>query len=275
MFRAIIMPILFVIFSVNHAAGQTHLQKAGALLDLIEYPSTLMSLQSEIAGMVKNGQIPEGSSMALRWNAAAEQHFDGKRMVLKVTAGLAASMSEADLDGLIELYSTDFAKKISALEFKMQNEGSSADQEQKGKELVASLSETNPERLRQYIAMIETIGGLDSYVALALNIQQAILIGASLNGLINPPLSEAQISDIITASYEEIRREVSIGFLSTSAYTYQSLSDEEIAAYLDLAAEPLIVRLYSLLVRYESEVITAEFAAFTAKLGETPEQQEL
>jgi hypothetical protein len=275
MLRAVMLPILFMLFSVNFATGQTHLQKTGALLDLIEYSSSLTSIQPEIAGMVKNGQIPAGSSMALRWSAAVEQHFDAAKMLEQVTAELAAALSEADLDGVTVLYSSDFAKKISALEHKMQTESTSDDRRQKGEELAASLTDTNPDRLQQYFGLIDTIGGVDTIVAMALNIQHAFLTGASLNGLMNPPMDEAQILNVVAANHEGVRQAIFKSLLSSSAYNYQSLSDEKMAAYVDLLADPLVLRLYDLLWQISGDVVTAEFVAFTAKLGETPEQQEL
>ncbi|GEM_PF-2986971 len=269
---------LFILFAFGNstpASAQADRDRVLKLLDLVEFTDSLADVQSGVIDMVRNGQIEAGSDYALRWEAAAQSHFDQTVILDATVEQLGMAVTNAELDALIAIYSTEFAIRISKLELQVQLETKTEQRLAEGAEIAKSLGQSNPARLESYMRMLDIIGAVDAGVSTIMNMQHSFLTGASASGLTDIPLSQEQILAFIGAQTEEIRALVSDHVIATTAFTYRSLSDRDMVAYVDLLSTPDVVRFYTLLNRISGEIMADEFGRFAVAIGEQPAQQEL
>jgi len=257
------------------APAQTSPEKAAQLLSLIGFDETFDDLRDDVSEMARDGTIPAGTPLASVWPVAAAQHFDSDRMRASTVKRLARLMSDDEIDNLLEVFSTDFAVKITAIEEREQNALPFEQTIEKGGVIVAALSKDAPARLQQYFDMIEVVGVLDSTVSLVMNMQYAFLSGASLTGMLPVPMTDAQIVAGISAQEPQLRRDVLNNIVTISAYIYRDLSDEDVAEYIGVLSIPEVTRMYLLLGQVTGDVMSREFARFSLKLGKVAPQSEL
>ncbi|MFT5005926.1 MAG: hypothetical protein ACI861_001787 [Paracoccaceae bacterium] len=265
--------ILIALPFVTYA--QTHVQKLDQLLDLIEYSEIFDDVRPSVLGLLETGQVPKESLLGIKWKAATAEHFDDAQMREKVEAELLVALPEADLDILIPIFSDDFARRISKLELNAQNEGTPEFRTAKGAEIALELANANPDRMELYFTMMETLGMVDQGVSIVMNVQYALLSGASANNILPALMTDAEILQQIGSFEPQIRSYMFDSILGFTAFTYQSLSDDEVAKYIDILNRLEVSRFYSILGQVAGDVLTAEFAAFAAKLGQLPDQRDL
>ena len=101
-----------------------------------------------------------------------------------------------------------------------------------GTEILAALIANEDPRLDQLSQLIEALAAVETGLAMATNLNHAVLSGMAASGRLPYSLSDAQISALVEGQRGMMRGAIQEQLFVSLAYTYQTLNDADMDAYI-------------------------------------------
>jgi len=188
-----------------------------------------------------------------RWENQVDRIYDTARMRREMEREVAARMSRAETDAVLQFFESDLGRRIVGLELSAREALLDPDVEEAAEEAAAELEASGDPRFELLRAFVEANDLVEMNVVGALNSNWAFYQGLDAGGAFDGELTEDQMLADVWEQEEEIRDETRDWVYSYLGLAYRPLSDDDLAAYTALSETP------------EGRALnTALFAAFDA-----------
>lgn len=208
-----------------------------------------------------------------QYTALAERVFDPEFMLNRAIDIMAAGMPEELVQHGIDFYASDLGQRLVEVE----NRSHVTPDEERyeiGEEVLTGLMENNRERVEDYSAMMEAIGGIEASLRAVTEVQVRYLLAAIGAGTIELDYSEEELRQLVAEQEPEMRRNLAVYSMLGAAFTYRDISDEDVRAYRDALEAPEMRQVYELLNAIQFEVMAERYEALAGELaGLSPEQE--
>ncbi len=208
------------------------------------------------------------------WVRLARTIFDPDEMIERAVDMMAAVMPDDLVDHGADFYASDLGQRIVAVE----NAAHMTPEEQKYPEaerILGELSRTNSPRIAWFNAMTVAIGGVDSSVRSLIEVQVRYLLASMAAGSAGIEMSEEDLRGLFRAQIPEIRKEVQLYSLLSSAYAYRDISDADIEAYVAALEHPKMRQVYEILNAIQFEVMAERYEELAGALAQLSPQQDI
>lgn len=244
-----------------------------AFLETTGFDVAITSLQQDaMSGPGMSGQ--EANDFGSQYVKLAEQVFDPDLMLNRAIDMMAAVMSDEQVAHGADFYASDLGQRLVAVE----NESHMAPLDERraeGAAIVADLAENNPERLEDFQAMMDAIGGVDASVRAIVEVQIRYLLAAMAAGTVDFEFSEAELRAIMAEQEPNMRAEIGRNSIIGAAYTYRDVSDEDIAAYRAALEAPMMREVYEALNAIQYQVMAERYEVLAGRLAGLAPQTDL
>ena len=244
-----------------------------AFLETTGFDVAITALQQEaMSGPGMSGV--EADDFGSQYVKLAEKVFDPDLMLNRAVDMMQAVMPDDLVGHGAAFYASDLGQEL----VEMENASHMADAEARqaeGEAVAAELAKSNPGRLEDYQAMMDAIGGVDAGVRAILEVQIRYLMSAMAAGSIELDFSEAELRGILNEQAPAIREDIARSSIIGAAYTYQSLTDDQVKAYRAALEDPQMQQVYEILNAVQYEVMAERYEALAARLDELSPQQDI
>jgi hypothetical protein len=178
------------------------------------------------------------------------------------------------LDYGLDFYSSDLGQRLVTAE----NEAQAISDEERhaaGEQILTGLMQDNPDRVEDYRAMMEAIGGVEAGLRAVTEIQVRYLLAAMAAGSVEIEMSEEELRAAIAEQAPQMRENLAIYSLLSAAFTYRDMSDEDVQAYRAALEEAEMRQIYEILNGIQYEVMAGRYEVLAAGLADLTPQQEL
>ena len=269
---ALILAAVWILGAVS-AARAAERDVYRAFLETTGFDVAIIALQQEaMSGPGMSGQ--EADDFGSQYVALAEEVFDPELMLERAIDMMAAVMPDALVAHGAGFYASDLGQRLVEVE----NASHMANAEERrasGEAIVTDLGENNPERLEDYQAMMDAIGGVEASVRAILEVQIRYLLAAMAAGTIDLVFSEAELRAIMADQASAMKNEIAVNAILGAAYTYRDVSDDDIRAYRAALEEPMMRQVYEALNAIQYQVMAERYEALAGKLAGLSPQMEL
>ena len=198
------------------------------------------------------------------WKAASADAFAGPKMLAAIEARMEGKLSAEQLAELYKFYSSDFGRKMSAVE--VAAVGQDEEIATQGAELFAQLPQKDPERLALYQQIID---GLDSYTvgeSISLNVGYGVISG--MMAAAKQPATNDQIKAILDQGRADMRQEIEEQINFSTAWTYRDVSLDDLKTYAAFLETPAAKAYYGGMITAMDAAFAEEAKEFGNKLFE-------
>lgn len=214
-------------------AAQPDVDAQAALFAALGLPDMLDIMRDE--GIAYGGEIATdllGGPASADWTATVADIYDVDRMRAAAAATLATTLDGADVDAMLDFFTSDLGTEIIGLETSARRAllDDAVDLAAKDAAALARAEETARAALvGDYIATNDLI---DTNVVGAMNANYAFYMGLQDGGAFGSDLTEDQILSDVYAQEPEIRATTTDWVYGFLMLAYQPLSDAELQAYI-------------------------------------------
>ena len=244
-----------------------------AFLETTGFDVAITSLQQDaMSGPGMSGQ--EANDFGSQYVALAEEIFDPDVMLERAIDMMAAVLPDELVAHGADFYASELGQRLVAVE----NEShmtSLDDRRASGEAIVADLTETNPDRLEDFQAMMDAIGGVDASVRAITEVQIRYLLAAMAAGTIDLEFSEAELRAIMAEQASAMKSEIAVNSIVGAAYTYREMSDDDIRAYREALEDPNMQQVYEALNAIQYQVMAERYEVLAKELAGLAPQMEL
>lgn len=208
------------------------------------------------------------------WSSMAAIVFDQKIMHDMALDMLDSTLSEELLTHATDFYASDLGKRLVEVE----NAAHMADDETKaedGAALLARYEEENPKRLQILEDLNGAVDSGDNGVRAIQEIQVRFLMAASNAGVLDYVIDEGALRAALREDAAELRASIEAASMATSAHTYQSLSNEDLADYVTALRAPEMQSVYELMNAIQHEVMANRFELLAVRMAALRTGEEL
>jgi len=196
------------------------------------------------------------------WRKAALAAFDGGIVVDQLVGYFQSNYSFDDFTEAALFFDSPLGRAMTQVENAaiLLDDLERVDQE--GAVILNQLLAENPTRMLQYRRMIEESGYLDAALASTLSINLAALNGMQTSGLLPFEMSEADMLALLDEQRDSISAELTRAMYIQVAFTYSSITDEDMVAYVDFLTGPAGLGFYNAMDVAASAVLIGRARAF-------------
>lgn len=243
-----------------------------AFLEVTGFDVAIASIQQgAINGPALTGEDP--GQFGRQWQTLAQEVFNPDEMVDEAVAMIAAIMPSDLLAHGADFYGSSLGQRLVAVE----NESHVADDDARygeGEELVRVLLEDQSIRVSLFREMSKAIGSTETAIRSIVEIQVRYLMAANAAGANDFDISEEDLRLMLMEQAGQMRQSIEVNSLISNAYTYQSLSDEDLIDYLSALQDPRMGQVYEILNAIQYEIMASRYETLASRLDElTPEQE--
>ena len=272
-FGALTLALVLVSMLSGAAARAAEREVYRAFLETTGFDVAITSLQQDaMSGPGMSGQ--EANDFGSQYVALAEKVFDPDLMLNRAIDMMAAVMPDALVQHGADFYASDLGQRLVAVE-NASHMASADERRAEGEALVRELAQSNPDRLEDYQAMMDSIGGVDASVRAIVEVQIRYLLAAMAAGTVDFEFSEAELRAIMAEQEPAMKTEIARNSIIGAAYTYRDMSDADIAAYRDALENPTMQQVYEALNAIQYQVMAERYEVLAGKVAGLAPQTEL
>ncbi|MBS0122527.1 DUF2059 domain-containing protein [Thetidibacter halocola] len=171
-----------------------------------------------------------------QWTAILDRIYDTGRMEALVRARFDASLTGTDIAPLSDFFTTETGQEIVALELGARQAMIDSATEEAARQTFRERENQDGTRMEQVTAFVEANDLIETNVAGALNASYRFYAGLVEGGGLE--MSESEILADVWSQEEDTRGDTREWLFAYLLMAYEPLSDDQMAAYLDLARSP-------------------------------------
>ncbi|MCB1357066.1 MAG: hypothetical protein KDK53_11415 [Maritimibacter sp.] len=272
-FGALTVALVLVATLSGAAARAAEREVYRAFLETTGFDVAITSLQQDaMSGPGMSGQ--EANEFGSQYVALAEKVFDPDLMLNRAIDMMAAVMPDALVQHGADFYASDLGQRLVAVE-NASHMAPSEERRTEGEAIVRDLARSNPDRLADYQAMMDSIGGVDASVRSIVEVQIRYLLAAMAAGTVDFEFSEAELRAIMAEQEPAMKTEIARNSIIGAAYTYRDMSDEDMRAYREALEDPMMQQVYEALNAIQYQVMAERYEVLAGQIAGLAPQTEL
>lgn len=217
----------------------------------------------------------EADDFGTQWTGLVEKVFDTELMHDMAIDILEETLDDELLDHAVDFYTSDLGSRLVVVENRSHLEEDDAYKNESGESIVAGLVKIGSPRVEELKRLNAATGSEDASIHAIQEVQVRFLMAAASAGVIELPMDEEDLREVLRSQEGEMRRNMQLSGLASSAYTYQSFSDEDITAYADALEDPRMQKVYALMNAVQFEIMADRYEAVAAGMRDLQPSQEL
>ena len=265
---------LLVLWATVAQAQAADRDKLQAFLQVTGFDVALdsIALSAESAPMMLGLEADEfGQS----WSRTAEQVFAPQVMHDMALDMLEQTLSDDLLAHAAGFYASDLGQRLVAVENASHMVEDDEAKRKEGEALLAGYGTGEGTRTQLLSDLNDAVDSGESGVRAIQELQFRFLMAASHAGVLDSELDEGALRAVLNEGAEELLQSLRESSMASAAYTYQSISDTDLRAYLDALRHPDMQRVYQLMNAIQHEVTADRFEALAARMAGMQRAQEL
>ena len=219
------------------------------------------------------GDLDLSIDQADAWRKAAMEAFDGGTVINQLITYFQAEHSIEDFSEAAIFFDSPLGRTMTAVENAAIHADNLQDVDAESTAILNRLMLDNTTRLKLYQRMIDESGYLDAALASTLSINLAALNGMQASGLLPYEMSEGDMLALLDQQQDSIAANLEQAMYLQVAYTYDSISDSDMTAYVEFLTSPPGIAFYQSMDVAAREVLITRARAFgelfAALLGES------
>lgn len=217
----------------------------------------------------------EANDFGSEWTRLVDEVFDVDLMHDMALEILGATLEPELLDHAVAFYASDLGMRLVQAENASHMMEDDALKTEMGEQIAAGLVRIGSPRLEEINRLNAATGSEDSSVRAIQEVQVRFLMAAAGAGIIDLQLEEPDLRALLGTQEGELRLSLKASALSSSAYTYQAFSDDEITAYADALEHPDMGRVYELMNAVQFEIMANRYEAVAQRMSRLRPSQDL
>ena len=226
----------------------------------------LGGLDSAFEALARNlSTEPDGSDKPEAYLRAVRRHFDPEALLAEVTAGAEGRLAPEYYDALEGWYRSVPGRRFTAAEVASQDLPP-YQKEAEAEDLLAGLGERREARLALIERMNEAMLGVDTAVAISLNIAYAMTRAAQAAPDAPQGLKDADVLALARSMEPMMRAEARRLFVLDAVHAYRTFSDPELEVYVSFLETKPARALHAATLDAADAALTARSRAFAEEL---------
>lgn len=270
-FRQAVLPcllalcaIIMLAFPVQAAADR---EKIEEFLAITGFDIALESIRlSAEAAPVMLGL--EAEDFGSEWSQLTTTVFDPDVMHDLAVDILAQTLTPSLLTHANDFYTSELGQQIVEAENRSHMIEDDAAKSEAGDMIVAGLVRIGSQRIVDLKRMSAAVDSTGASVRAIQEIQFRFLMAAAGAGVIELRMDAEDLRGLLAMQEGDLRMSIQAAALSGAAYTYQSFSDSDVAAYADALEHPDMKEVYALMNAVQYEVMANRFEALAAAMAD-------
>lgn len=217
----------------------------------------------------------EADDFGLQWTTLVDEVFDPNLMHDMAVDILSETLDDDLLVHAVEFYTSGLGQRLVVAENASHMKEDEELKRESGQAIVAGLVQIGSPRLEELKRLNAAVGSEDASVHAIHEVQVRFLMAAATAGVIELQMDEADLRESLKRQEGELRRSMQINGLASSAYTYQSFSDDEISAYADALEDPKMQEVYALMNAVQFEIMANRYEEIALSMSQLRPSQEL
>lgn len=253
------------------AADRAQLEE---FLDVTGFDVALESIQLS-AGSAPQMLGIEKDDFGSEWTRLVREVFDADLMHNMAVDILAQTLSDDLLTHAADFYASDLGARLVQAENASHMLEEGGVKSESGAQIIAGLKGINSPRLDILHRMNRASDAGNSSVRALQEVQIRFMLAAAGAGVIELRMDEADLRAFMATQEDMLREALEKASLASAAYTYQSFSDAEVAAYADALTHPKMRDVYALMNAVQFEIMANRFEAVANRLQDMRPSQDL
>ncbi len=209
------------------------------------------------------------------WTRISGEVFDVPLMHDLALDILEETLSDGLLIHAADFYASDLGQRLVEVENASHMHEDDEANRHEGRALVGQwVQEANP-RLEIIKRMNAAVDSTSSGARAFQEIQFRFLIAASAAGVLELRVDPDELRDLLARDEDRVRLAMQESGLASAAYTYKSLSDDDLIAYAEALEHPKMKEVYVLMNAVQYEIMANRFEVLAARMADLQPGQEL
>lgn len=217
----------------------------------------------------------EADDFGVQWTTLVADIFDAQTMHDMAIDILSQTLEDDLMVQAVDFYTSDLGARLLVVENASHMKEDEALKAESGEAIVAGLVRIGSPRLEELKRLNAAVGSEDASIHAIQEVQVRFLMAAAAAGVIELRMDEADLRENLKRQEGEMRRNMKVNSLSSSAYTYQSFSDDEISAYADALEHPKMQKVYALMNAVQFEIMADRYEQMALAMSKLRPTQEL
>ncbi len=247
-----------MVASARSDAGQRDLVKESGL-DLV-----FQDLAGQIKQAAAQPEISSNAKLKSAWIRAADEVIKPGQLEATMRAEFATTLDDDERTAIYQFLDSPFGQRVVQLERQSMQPSLRPTMLSKGKKLVSSMSER---RAALLAGVLNSSGGRQTSVAIAMNVMIAMLKGMKLGGFFPDSVDDETLNRIIVQQKPKIEAMVDDQLPAVLAFMYHKLTDQELDRYLKFLSSKASTSRNDKIVLALERVMSAAVAAFGVRVA--------
>lgn len=275
--RLIIAPFVMAFIALIAFANPLRAADRGALERFLEVTGFDVALDSI---RLSANSAPEmlglqTEDFGSEWSRLVGDVFDTELMHDMALDILAETLSDDLLDHAASFYASDLGTRLVNVENKAHMTEDDGLKAESGAAIIAGLEQIDSPRL-ETLRRLNVASDVEEISVRAIQeVQIRFLLAAAGAGVIELQMEEPDLREVMRAQADDLGAQIAANALANAAYTYQSFSDDDLAAYADALEHPKMQQVYTLMNAVQYEIMANRFEAVAARLAAMQPSQDI
>lgn len=215
------------------------------------------------------------SDFGTTWTQTAEQVFDTARMRAMALDILEQTLEDDLLTHAAAFYASPLGQRLVDVENASHMVEDDAAKQEEGEALIADWVSEGSDRVALLTKLNTSVDSAGVAVRAVQEVQVRFLMAASYAGVLEVEFDEGTLRALLKEDEAALRMQMKRSGLANAAYTYQSLSDEELKDYLTALEYPQMQQVYELMNAVQYEIMANRFEALAVKMAQMDRGKDL
>jgi hypothetical protein len=273
MFRTLILSagLIFSALAPLHAADRARLE---AFLEVTGFDVALESIKLSASSAPEMLGVDPGI-FGSEWTRVSGEVFDVPLMHEMALDILEQTLTDDLLLHAAEFYASDLGQRLVAVENASHLKEDDEAKQREGRALIGDMVRSGDARLALLRRLNAAVDTDDSGVRAVQEIQFRFLLAASAAGVLELRVDPEDLRAMLAADIPRLRQAIRESALAGAAYTYQTMTDDEVAAYAEALEHPQMQEVYVLMNAVQYEIMANRFEVLAERMRELQPGQEL
>ena len=278
LFRAPLLTVtlicLFALQLQSQPARAANIERLEAFLEVTGFDVALESIRLSADSAPRMLGL-EADDFGSEWSRLVREVFQTELMHDMALEILGETLQDDLLAHAADFYATDLGQRLVVAENASHMKEDDDLKSESGLAIIDGLVRIGSPRVDLLRRLNEASDVEDSSIKSIQEVQVRFLMAAAAAGVIELRMDEADLREALRSQEGDMRTSIKANALANAAYTYQSFSDEEVAAYADALAHPKMQKVYALMNAVQYEIMANRFERVAERLSAMQPSQEL
>ncbi|WP_420567196.1 DUF2059 domain-containing protein [Thalassovita sp.] len=272
----VLLALVVILTPANHAQAAERADVARFL----EVTGFDVALESMGLGAKKAPEMlgRDPGDFGIMWNRVVEDVMRPAEIVATATDMLEQTLNQEMLDHALDFYGSALGQQVVRVENASHMIEDEASKSEAGQEIVSALVRVGAEgsaRLDYLRRMNNAVDSDGMSLRAVQEIQIRFLLTAAAHGVIALQMDEKDMRAFFRQQETQTRAAIMANAMANAAYTYQSLSDEELRQYTEALEAPQMQEVYRLVNAIQFEITAHRYEILAARMADLRPSEEL